>query len=88
MGLVTLRLLRDDHKDASWLSDRERTALAEALAEEQASRPRKNFLVAIRDIKVALLTGILFSYSIGINAIAIWLPLIFSMLRAAPTCMT
>ncbi|APG09975.1 hypothetical protein BKD09_16745 [Bradyrhizobium japonicum] len=76
MGFVTLCLLRDDPKDANWLSDNERTALAEALAEEQANRPRKDFLAAVRDIKVAILTGILFSYWIGINGIAIWLPLI------------
>lgn len=76
MGFVTLRLLRDHPKDATWLNDGERRALMEALAEEQASRPRKDFLAAVRDIKVAILTGILFSYWIGINGIAIWLPLI------------
>lgn len=76
MGLITLVKLRDDPKDADWLTEDERAVLIEALAQESASRPKKNFLAAIRDRKVIILTGILFSYWIGINGIAIWLPLI------------
>ncbi len=76
MGLITLRLLRDNPKDASWLSDEERAALLDSLARESASRPKKNLFAAIKEKKVLILTGILFSYWIGINGIAIWLPLI------------
>ncbi|RJF85109.1 MFS transporter [Azospirillum cavernae] len=76
MGVITLVKLRDDPKDADWLTEDERAVLIEALAQESASRPKKNFLAAIRDRKVIILTGILFSYWIGINGIAIWLPLI------------
>lgn len=76
MGLITLKVLRDHPKDADWLTEGERGALIEALSQESASRTKKSFLAAIRDPKVLILTGILFSYWIGINGIAIWLPLI------------
>lgn len=76
MGVLTLMLLRDNPGDASWLTPAERAALLEALERESTSRPRKDFLAALRDGKVWILTGILFSYWLGINGIAIWLPLI------------
>ncbi|MBV8488841.1 MAG: MFS transporter [Planctomycetaceae bacterium] len=76
MGLITLSMLRDRPDQATWLSQAERSALHDALAEEMARRPKKNLLAALRDRKVLILTGILFSYWIGINGVAIWLPLL------------
>jgi ACS family tartrate transporter-like MFS transporter len=76
MGLVILRILRDKPGEAFWLTPDERTVLTDELALESASRPRKNLLAALKDRKVLILTGILFSYWIGISGIAIWLPLI------------
>ena len=76
MGLLTLRVLRDDPADSFWLTPDERAVLTEALGRESANRPKKNLLAALKDHKVLILTGILFSYWIGINGIAIWLPLI------------
>ncbi|WP_233847147.1 MFS transporter [Paraburkholderia sp. HD33-4] len=76
LGVLTLLLLRDRPQDATWLTSDERTALLDALEQENARIPKKNFGAAIRDPKVWIMTGILFSYWIGINGIAIWLPLI------------
>ncbi|NML30668.1 MFS transporter [Paraburkholderia antibiotica] len=76
LGVLTLLLLRDRPQEANWLTDNERSALIDALDEERASIPQKNFGAALRDPKVWIMTGILFSYWIGINGIAIWLPLI------------
>ena len=76
MGLITLRVLRDKLDQAPWLSAAEHSALEQALAQEVASRPKKNLFAALRDPKVLILTGILFSYWIGINGVAIWLPLL------------
>ena len=76
MGLLTLAKLRDTPADADWLSAAERDVLTETLSRETAARPRHDLLAAIADIRVIILTGILFSYWIGINGIAIWLPLI------------
>jgi ACS family tartrate transporter-like MFS transporter len=76
MGLITLRVLRDKLDQAPWLSVAEHSALENALTQEEATRPKKNLLAALRDPKVLILTGILFSYWIGISGIAIWLPLL------------
>jgi ACS family tartrate transporter-like MFS transporter len=76
MGFFTLLLLRDTPQDATWLTTGERQALMQALAQEGARIPPKNFAAAVRNGKVWLLIGILFSYWIGINGVAMWLPLI------------
>jgi MFS transporter, ACS family, tartrate transporter len=75
-GLATLWLLRDDPRDARWLTHEEWAALTEVLDEERAKLPEKSLMAALRDPRVWLMTSILFSYWIGINGIAIWLPLI------------
>jgi MFS family permease len=76
MGVLTLIVLRDTPSEATWLTPAERSALLAALETERIARPRKNFLAALNDPKVWILTAILFSYWLGINGIAIWLPLI------------
>jgi MFS transporter, ACS family, tartrate transporter len=76
MGIITLLVLRDHYADAPWLSDQEKEALADELDRESRGRPHRRFFAALRDSRVLILTGILFSYWIGINGIAIWLPLI------------
>ncbi|OLL33265.1 hypothetical protein BTH42_02540 [Burkholderia sp. SRS-W-2-2016] len=76
LGVLTLLLLRDRPQQASWLTEDERGALIDALEQENARIAQKNFGAALRDPKVWIMTGILFSYWIGINGIAIWLPLI------------
>lgn len=76
MGVLTLLMLRDKPEDANWLSKEERVALLDTLARESARIPQHNFLATLRDPKVWIMTGILFFYWIGINGIAIWLPLI------------
>lgn len=76
LGVLTLLLLRDRPQEATWLTADERAALIDVLERESARIPKKNFGATIRDPKVWIMTGILFSYWIGINGIAIWLPLI------------
>lgn len=76
MGLMTLSFLRDKLEQAFWLTAEERSVLTGVLAREEATRPKKSLIGALRDPKVLLLTAILFSYWIGINGIAIWLPLL------------
>ncbi|RYC30270.1 MFS transporter [Lichenibacterium minor] len=76
MGVLTLLFLRDDPRDATWLTPAEAEVLDEALTLERTSRPRKDVRGALKDWRVWLLTAILFSYWLGINGIGIWLPLI------------
>jgi MFS transporter, ACS family, tartrate transporter len=76
MGIVTLLLLRDRPEEARWLAPDEREALIAVLEAEQVAKPKKDILAALRDIRVWLMTGILFTYWLGINGIIYWLPLI------------
>lgn len=76
MGFLTLLLLRDHPGDASWLEPEERAALLAALERDRDATPKKGLLAALRDVRVWLMTGILFTYWLGINGIIYWLPLI------------
>ena len=62
MGVVTLLVLRDHPREAAWLEPEERAALLEALDRERTATPRKDWLAALRDVRVWLMTGILFTY--------------------------
>ena len=76
MGVLTLVLLRDHPSEANWLDPDERAALLEVLERDRSATPKKDLLVALRDVRVWLMTGILFTYWLGINGIIYWLPLI------------
>jgi len=75
LGLLTLWFLRDRPEQADWLTREESAALSEVLARESAELPKRNFGAVLRDTRVWIMVGILFCYWIGINGIAIWLPL-------------
>jgi MFS transporter, ACS family, tartrate transporter len=76
LGLACLWLLADTPKDATWLSDDERTALLNELANEKHEKPKKDLWAAMKDVRVLMLTGITFAFTIGSYGIGIWLPLI------------
>ena len=75
-GLFTLFLLADKPQDAKWLTQPERDALVEMLGQERREREKRSLLTALKDIRVLMLTAILFFYIIGILGIGVWLPLI------------
>ena len=71
----------DRPKDAKWLSDTEKRAIENALAEEQqAIKPVKNYREAFRSPKVLALAFIHFFWNIGMYGFIMWLP---SMLKTA-----
>jgi MFS family permease len=76
LGVACLWLLADEPKDATWLTTAERDALTSALASEKHEKPKKDLLAALKDVRVLILTGITFSFTIGSYGIGIWLPLI------------
>lgn len=74
-------LAKERPADAQWLDDAEKTALAKALAEEQAGlKSVKNYREAFRQPKVIMLCLQYFCWSIGIYGFVLWLP---SILREA-----
>jgi ACS family tartrate transporter-like MFS transporter len=73
-GFFILALLSDRPEDATWLLPEERAAMIAMLAEEQRDRVRHSFLPALKDVRVLILAGIQFGYTLGSYGIGIWLP--------------
>ena len=76
LGVACLWVLADTPKQATWLTAAERETLITELDAEKHERPKKDLLGALRDIRVVILTGITFAFTIGSYGIGIWLPLI------------
>jgi len=76
LGILTYRILIDHPRDAHWLTPSEREALLDTLASEPRHRPQINFLAALRDSRVYVLTTIQFGFTLGSYGIGMWLPLI------------
>lgn len=76
LGILTWALLVDDPRDAKWLTADERYALLEALRNESRSRAQHDFVGALKDARVLILTVIQFGFTLGTYGIGIWLPLI------------
>ncbi|WP_197489410.1 MFS transporter [Bradyrhizobium sp. DOA1] len=76
LGFLCLVLLADTPDKAAWLTPREREALLGELAGEKHDRVRKDLWAATKDVRVVMLTGITFAFTISSYGIGIWLPLI------------
>ncbi|MEA2742300.1 MAG: transporter, family, tartrate transporter [Acetobacteraceae bacterium] len=74
VGFFILKLLSDRPEQANWLSPDEREAMAAMLNEEQRDRARHSLWSALSDVRVLILTGIQFGYTLGSYGIGIWLP--------------
>ncbi|WP_284275160.1 MFS transporter [Bradyrhizobium iriomotense] len=76
LGGLCLVLLADTPSKASWLTPRERNALLDELANERHDKVKKDLWAAMKDVRVLMLTGISFAFTIASYGIGIWLPLI------------
>lgn len=76
LGIVCLLVLADTPDQASWLSAEERDALLSELARDRHEKPKKDLWAAVKDVRVLMLTGITFAFTIGSYGIGIWLPII------------
>jgi ACS family tartrate transporter-like MFS transporter len=74
VGCFILMMLSDRPEHADWLSLEEREAMVAMLAEERRDRARHSLFAAIKDVRVLVLTGIQFGYTLGSYGIGIWLP--------------
>ncbi|WP_321865865.1 MFS transporter [Paraburkholderia tropica] len=76
IGFAVFALLRDDPKDAYWLTQEERTELIHMLESEPRQKPKKALFSALKDGRVLLLAAVQFGFILGSYGIGIWLPLI------------
>lgn len=82
-AFVWVAVVRDRPSQVSWLSDEEKAALEDTLAEEQKDlAPVKNYREAFTSLAVWKLAGVLFFQSIGFYGFLLWLP---SILRHGAT---
>jgi len=80
LGLLTLRYLANRPEDARWLTPDEKATFSRLMLAEQATTHKNaRFNVALKDIRVWILSGITFSFTLGTYGIGIWLP---QMLKA------
>ena len=79
-GLITYTALTDRPQDAAWLSSEERDALVGMLMTETRERQRSEFWPAVRDLRVLVLAGVQFCFTLGSYGIGIWLPQIVKQL--------
>ena len=75
IGISLLWLLADKPEDVSWLSDDERRIVRERLESERRPKEVRHFGVAIRDVRVIILSLVQFGFLVGSYAIGIFLPL-------------
>jgi ACS family tartrate transporter-like MFS transporter len=73
-GLITYTALSDRPQDAAWLTSEERDALVGMLMTETRERQRSEFWPAVRDLRVLVLAGVQFCFTLGSYGIGIWLP--------------
>ena len=73
-GLITYTALSDRPQDAAWLSSEERDAFVGMLMTETRERQRSEFWPAVCDLRVLVLAGVQFCFTLGSYGIGIWLP--------------
>ncbi|WP_081889690.1 MFS transporter [Caballeronia sordidicola] len=74
LGVIALFLLTDKPDDARWLSAEEKEALRVQLNSEVVENSPHNFVAALKDPRVLLLTLLLFTLLVGSIGLGIWLP--------------
>jgi sugar phosphate permease len=82
LGIATLWLLTDRPEQASWLAADERAWLVEALSREPArnSPGAGDFRLAVRDVRVWVLTFMFFCFGLASYGIVFWIPQIVRQL--------
>jgi D-galactonate transporter len=79
LGVCMLFLLNDSIDQAGWLAPEERTALKQALLDDEKNRPAgvsESFARVLRNPSVWVLCAIYFCIICGVYAISFWLPTI------------
>jgi MFS family permease len=76
LGIIIFFYLADSPQEATWLTVEEKKLVASILESEKRDRPVRHFWAAMSDVRVLILAGIQFGFTIGSYAVGIWLPLI------------
>lgn len=75
-GILTFTMLSDTPETAKWLTPEERQALSAELKGEKREREKTAFWSILTDSRVLLLSAMAFFWTVAIQGINIWMPLI------------
>ena len=85
LGFVIFKFLREDYRTAPWLSDPEKTRLAEMLAAEAPPAGHTKLSQVFKSPIIWLLALIYFSYNFALYGIGFWLPSLIQGLGVTST---
>ena len=83
LGLIVLRTLADNPREAHWMTESERSWLLEALAQEQqaeAAVPLRTIWAVLRSGRIWLFSMVYFGVSTAIYGLILWLPSVINAL--------
>jgi sugar phosphate permease len=75
-GVLTFTMLSDTPETAKWLTPAEREALSAELKSEKREREKTAFWSILTDSRVLILSAMAFFWTVAIQGINIWMPLI------------
>jgi MFS transporter, ACS family, tartrate transporter len=81
LGVVTLFVLTEEPKDATWLTGDERAIIADRVASESRHNEVRRLGPALKDPRVLILGAVQFGFLVGSYGVGIWLPQIIKLGR-------
>jgi len=74
LGIAMLLTLADRPEQAAWLSQEERQIIRERISAERREKEMQRLWPALTDIRVLILAGVQFGFTVGAYGAVIWLP--------------
>lgn len=74
LGIAMLWVLADRPEQAAWLSREEQQVIGERISAERREKEMQRLWPALRDIRVLILAGVQFGFTVGAYGAVIWLP--------------
>jgi len=74
LGVAMLWILADRPEDAAWLTEEERRIVRDRIATERREKEMQGLWPALKDIRVLILAGVQFGFTVGAYGAVIWLP--------------
>jgi len=74
LGIAMLLTLVDRPEQAAWLSQEERQIIRERISAERREKEMQRLWPALTDIRVLILAGVQFGFTVGAYGAVIWLP--------------
>lgn len=74
LGIAMLWVLADSPEEAAWLTPEERRIVRERITAELREKEMQGLWAALKDIRVLILAGVQFGFTVGAYGAVIWLP--------------